>query len=61
MHRIAGADDTNGSGDITALDALVIVNGLQQQAIADEMAAGEQVGFAITTLIADDDDDEEMI
>ncbi len=50
--------DTNGSGDITVLDALVVVNGLERQAIADEIGAGEQVSFAINTL--EDDDDEKI-
>lgn len=51
--------DTNGSGEITALDALVIVNGLQRQSLADSVT-GEQVD-AVTLLADDDDDDDDPI
>ncbi len=51
--------DTNGSGEITALDALVVINGLERQSIANELAAGQQVSFAFGTLLDDDDDDDD--
>jgi hypothetical protein len=49
--------DTSGNGVISALDALVVINGLGRQTLANEMAEGMQVGIGIDTLIEDDDDD----
>ena len=52
--------DTNKSGSITSLDALVIINRLQQLPAVDAVLKTDVVGSTIQTSIAsvDDDDDE---
>jgi hypothetical protein len=53
--------DINKSGMISALDALIIINGLGRAKLNEEFARQSQVDAALDSLMEDDDEDDETL